>query len=131
MERVEVNVSWNIGHFFYNEHPQIVAFILTRLPEELVSEVLSLSQVEVRNDIVYRLATLGTVPLGALEDLEESLISVLEETGSMRGVSPSHINGKDFTVNVLRGLDIADRESVLSYLDGEDNPLAEDIRTSF
>jgi flagellar motor switch protein FliG len=56
------------------EHPQIMAIVLAHLEPEVAAEALQLLPVEMQEDIVYRIATLGPVSNEALDDLEQLLL---------------------------------------------------------
>jgi len=56
-----------------NEHPQVMAVVMTHLEPRIAADVLSLLPATCQEDVVYRVATLGPVALEALDELEITL----------------------------------------------------------
>ncbi|GLT00196.1 flagellar motor switch protein FliG [Sphingobium jiangsuense] len=59
-----------IAAIIENEHPQVMAVVLTHLEPRVAADVLSMLPAAWQEDVVYRVATLGPVPLEALDELE-------------------------------------------------------------
>lgn len=59
-----------------HEHPQIQAIVLAHLDHNSAANVLDLLPVEVQDDVVYRVATLGPVSAEALDELEQLMTTV-------------------------------------------------------
>jgi len=78
-----------IAAIIENEHPQVMAVVLTHLEPRVAADVLSMLPAAWQEDVVYRVATLGPVPLEALDELEIILANapVATSTGatSQRG----------------------------------------------
>ena len=68
-----------IAHRLAAEHPQIVAAILVQLEPELAASVLKISTERLRNDVVFRIATLKAIRPAALKDLRDVMRAVLAE----------------------------------------------------
>ena len=68
-----------IAHRLAAEHPQIVAAILVQLEPELAASVLKISTERLRNDVVFRIATLKAIRPAALQDLRDVMRAVLAE----------------------------------------------------
>lgn len=68
-----------IAHRLAAEHPQIVAAILVQLEPELAASVLKISTERLRNDVVFRIATLKAIRPAALKDLHDVMRAVLAE----------------------------------------------------
>ncbi|MEG3638742.1 flagellar motor switch protein FliG [Magnetococcus sp. PR-3] len=118
-----------VATFLANEHPQSIALIISQLNAEQASFVIDYLAPEVQQEVIYRMAKLGNLPPGALEDIEESLLAELEAMGASRGLYTSEGGGGVQKVAEL--LNLMPRETsdkLLAFLDEEDNPLAEDVR---
>ncbi|MBF0123839.1 MAG: flagellar motor switch protein FliG [Magnetococcales bacterium] len=118
-----------VANFLTSEHPQSIALILSQLQMEQASFVIDFLPSEVQQEVIYRMAKLGNLPPGALEDIEESLLAELEALGATRGMYSQQGGGGVRKVAEL--LNLMSRETadkLLAYLDEEDNPLAEDVR---
>lgn len=70
-----------------SEHPQIAALVLAHLDPGVAADVLQLLSEDTQADIVYRVATLGTVSAEALDDLERLLLRQVNKAGS-QGTGP-------------------------------------------
>ncbi len=70
-----------------SEHPQIAALVLAHLDPGIAADVLQLLGEDTQADIVYRVATLGTVSAEALDDLERLLLRQVNKAGS-QGTGP-------------------------------------------
>ena len=72
-----------------NEHPQVMAIILAHLEPANAAAVLALLPIDMQDDVVYRIATLGPVSGEALDELEEMLATAKpaaqKGTSSQRG----------------------------------------------
>ena len=78
-----------IAQAIENEHPQIMALVLAHLDAPAAADVLQLLPLDMQDDIVYRIATLGPVTAEALDDLEALLMrrgtKTATSTASQRG----------------------------------------------
>lgn len=59
-----------IAQIIEHEHPQIMALVLAHLDAAAAADVLQLLPLDMQDDVVYRVATLGPVTADALDDLE-------------------------------------------------------------
>lgn len=66
-----------IAELIKNEHPQIIAVILSHLDYDQAADVLKLFAERLRNDVMLRIATLEGVQPTALRELNESLSRTL------------------------------------------------------
>ena len=60
----------SIAELIQDEHPQIVALIVSYLDFGLASDVLGLLEVDLQSEVILRIATLETVDPAALRELE-------------------------------------------------------------
>ncbi|MBF0186755.1 MAG: flagellar motor switch protein FliG [Magnetococcales bacterium] len=118
-----------VATFLGNEHPQSIALILSQIQTEQASFVIDFLAPDVQQEVIYRMAKLGNLPPGAMEDIEESLLTELEALGAARGLYTQEGGGGVQKVAELLNMmsrEIADK--LLAFLDEEDNPLAEEVR---
>jgi flagellar motor switch protein FliG len=66
-----------VADLISNEHPQIIATILAHLPRTQASSVMDFIPKDVRNDVMLRIATLGSVSSSALTELNDVLTKLL------------------------------------------------------
>ena len=118
-----------LGQFLCHEHPQTIALILSKVTPAFASNILLVFSEDIKNEIMYRISKLGGLPLGALEDLEECLLKELNQIDNSKASGVYKIiNGVNVTAKILQSFDQETEERTLSYLDEEDNPLAEEVR---
>ncbi|MBF0611413.1 MAG: flagellar motor switch protein FliG [Magnetococcales bacterium] len=118
-----------VATFMANEHPQTISLVLSRVHTEQASMVLEFLPPDVQQDVVFRMAKLGNLPPGAIEDIEESLLMELDALGATRGLYTSQGGGGVKKVaELLNTLPRELSDKLLAYLDEEDNPLAEEVR---
>ncbi|MBF0283496.1 MAG: flagellar motor switch protein FliG [Magnetococcales bacterium] len=118
-----------VATFMANEHPQTIALVLSRIQTEQASFVLDYLPSDTQQDVIYRMAKLGNLPPGAMEDIEESLLTELDALGATRGLYTQEGGGGVKKVAELLNLMSRDTsDKLLAYLDEEDNPLAEEVR---
>lgn len=118
-----------VATFLATEHPQSIALIISQLQSEQASFVIDFLAQDIQQEVIYRMAKLGNLPPGALEDIEESLLTELDALGATRGGYAQEGGGGVKKVAEL--LNMMSREvsdKLLAYLDEEDNPLAEEVR---
>ncbi|MBF0588650.1 MAG: flagellar motor switch protein FliG [Magnetococcales bacterium] len=118
-----------VATFLSNEHPQSIALMLSQLHTEQSSFVMDYLAPDIQQEVVYRMAKLGTLPPGALEDIEESLLTELEALGAARGLYTQEGGGGVKKVaELLNQMSREVSDKLLAFLDEEDNPLAEEVR---
>ncbi|MBF0308861.1 MAG: flagellar motor switch protein FliG [Magnetococcales bacterium] len=118
-----------VANFLANEHPQSIAMVLSQLATDQAAFTLDFLPPDVQQEVIYRMAKLGNLPPGALEDIEESLLAELDALGATRGLYTSQAGGGVKKVAELlnqMSRDISDK--LLAFLDEEDNSLAEEVR---
>lgn len=118
-----------VATFLANEHPQTIALILSQVHTDQSAFILEYLPPDVQQDVVYRMAKLGNLPPGALEDIEESLLAELDALGATRGLYTQQGGGGVKKVaELLNQMPRETSDKLLAYLDEEDNPLAEEVR---
>jgi len=101
-----------------NEHAQIAAYILSRLPSELAAQVLLAQSATMRADIVTRNLHLRPVSQKAENILSASLRPLL--ANQMRGAETSHYKQVATILNQLGKSELDDMLVSLSAIDSQD-----------
>ena len=118
-----------VATFLASEHPQSIAMIVSQLQPEQASYVIDYLVAETQQQVVYRMAKMASLPPGALDDIEASLLTELDALGAgQAGFSQDTGGGVKKVAELLNLMsrDISDK--LLAFLDEEDNPLAESVR---
>ncbi|MEO8037371.1 MAG: flagellar motor switch protein FliG [Betaproteobacteria bacterium] len=114
-----------VAELIKNEHPQIIATILVHLDADQASEVLATFVERLRNDVLFRIATLEGVQPAALRDLNEVLTQLL--TGSDK-LKKSAMGGVGAAAEILNFMGAQYESSVTSYIREVDADLAQKIQ---
>jgi len=114
----------SVAELMRHEHPQIVAAMLVHLESDHAAEILKLFTERQRNEVLVRVATLDGIQPSAMRDLNEVLNQVL--AGSDR-VKKSNLGGVKPAAEIINMLGGTLETSVLDYIRGADNDLAQKI----
>jgi flagellar motor switch protein FliG len=111
--------------FLNKEHPQTIAVILSHLhPEQTAGALKELSK-DIRNDVVYRIATLGKISPQTLKQIEKV---VDELAGGAISQSVSKIGGPKSLAAVLNRTSLGFSKEVMAEIEGLDYDLATEIK---
>lgn len=113
-----------IAELIRNEHPQIIATILVHLDRDHASGVLVNFDERVRNDVMFRIATLDGIQPNALKELNDVLSKVL--AGGDR-VRKAPLGGAKTAAEILNFLGGTVEGSVLGAIRDNDSELAQKI----
>jgi len=69
--------AFSVADFIKNEHPQIIATILSHLEAEQSAEILGHFTERLRQDVILRIATLDSIKPTALRELNEGMLKML------------------------------------------------------
>lgn len=108
-----------------DEHPQVVALVLSSLRIEQAAEIVALLPAPLRDEALLRVATLGEVPSGALEELNELIEK--QVMGNINAASTSRIGGPKRAAEILGRLDSDVEGQVLDKIKEADTDLGERI----
>ena len=119
------NLKWMearaVAELIRNEHPQIMAIVLSYLDPDHSAEVLKFLPERVRSDVMLRIATLDTIPANALNELNE----ILEKQFSgQQGSKTSSVGGLKTAANILNFVDGALEQQILGNIGEVDNELS-------
>jgi flagellar motor switch protein FliG len=108
-----------------NEHPQIIAIVMSYLESEHAAEVLQHLPERARSDVLMRIATLDGVPPVALQELNE----VLEKQFSGNSnVQSSGVGGVKTAAGILNFMDSEMESAITETITEYDADLADEIQ---
>ncbi|BCJ85259.1 flagellar motor switch protein FliG [Effusibacillus dendaii] len=114
-----------ILNFIQNEHPQIIALVLSYLEPPQAGMILSALPQELQVDVARRIALMDRTSPEVVSDVEQ----VLENKLSQMAVHDfSAGGGIDGIVQVLNGVDRATEKTILEALELQDPELADEIK---
>jgi flagellar motor switch protein FliG len=112
-----------IAEMIRNEHPQIIAIVLSFLDADQAADVLSELSERVQHDILMRIATLDGIQPAALQELDQ----ILErQFAGASNVKSSSLGGVKTAANILNLMDSA--EDVLEKITDTDEELSLNIQ---
>lgn len=108
-----------------NEHPQIIAIVLSYLESDHAAEVISHLPERARPDVLMRIATLDGIAPAALQELN----AVLEKqfTGSA-GTQTSEVGGVKVAAGILNFIESASEAAITETITETNAKLAQDIQ---
>lgn len=114
-----------VAEIVRNEHPQIVAIVLSHLDPDHAAEVLSFMQKSVASDVVIRIANLESIQPSALKELDE----ILEKRFSGRqAVQSAGVGGVKSAANIMNFLESSLGEELMADIEGQDKDLGTQIQ---
>lgn len=114
----------SVAELLRNEHPQIIAAILSHLDFDQTSSVLRVFTERQRNEVLVRIATLDGIQPMALKDLNEVMSQVLAGGERMK---KSSLGGVKTAAEIINMLGSSIEASVLDYIREADADLAQKI----
>lgn len=114
-----------LAGFLQKEHPQTIALILSNLSPEQTAQVFTELSEEVRNDVSFRMATLGKVSPSLLAEMEQALegIAETEITQNM-----SSMGGTKSVAAILNKCSNATAKAILEHIEQKEGQLAGEIK---
>ena len=111
----------SIGEMVVEEHPQVIAIILSVLEYDIAADVLNFIPAEVRAEVIQRVASLETIHPSAMEELE----NVMREQFSSNSSAKSSSFGGIKTAAKIMNFTKSDMETaIISGVTGIDEELA-------
>jgi flagellar motor switch protein FliG len=114
-----------LASFLQKEHPQTVALVLSNLSGDQTSGVLAEFPDALRNEVAFRIATLGKVSPTLLTEIEDVLSQVAEAEISQ---NMSTVGGTKSVANVLNKINNATAKNILEFMDSKDPNLANEVK---
>ncbi len=115
----------SIADLIRNEHPQVVAIVLSFLESDQAAAVLQVFPEPVRVDVVLRIATLEGIQPQALQELND--IMERQFTGNS-AVKSSSVGGVRTAANILNFLDRSIEQEIIDSIKDVDGDLAATIQ---
>jgi len=108
-----------------NEHPQIIAIVMSHLEPDQAAEALKLLPQRTRVDVLLRIATLDGIPPNALHELN----AVMErQFAGSQTVKASSIGGEQCAANILNYMDSSQEQAILGDITHIDAALGHRIQ---
>ena len=114
-----------IADLVRNEHPQIIAIVLSHLDPDQAADVIKVLPERVRPDVLVRIATLDGIPPNALNELND--VMARQFAGS-QNIKSSSIGGIKVAANILNFMDSGQDEVILGSIGEIDDALGTRIR---
>lgn len=115
----------SVAELIQNEHPQIIAIILSYLESDMSAEILSLFPEKVRADLLLRIATLESVQPAAMRELNETLEKQLKGGNS---VQSSSIGGPKAAADILNFIESSNEAAIMEKIKEVDEDLGQEIQ---
>lgn len=114
-----------IADLIRNEHPQIMAIVMSHLEPDQAAETLKNFPERMRADVLLRVATLDNVPPVALNELNE----VMEKQfAGAQGSKATTIGGIKTAANILNFVDGGQDQAILTAIGKVDQALCDQIQ---
>ena len=114
-----------IADLVRNEHPQIIAIVLSHLDSDQAADVLKMLPERARTDVLLRIATLDGIPPNALNELNE----IMErQFAGNQNLKSSSIGGVKVAANILNFMDSGQDQAILSSITQVDADLGSRIQ---
>ena len=114
-----------IADLVRNEHPQIIAIVMSHLDPDQAAEALKLMPERTRADVLLRIATLDGIPPNALNELNE----IMErQFAGNQNLKSSAVGGVKVAANILNFMDTGQDQGLLSAIRKVDEKLGQRIQ---
>jgi flagellar motor switch protein FliG len=125
MDRIAAMDPVVLGGVLENEHPQVVAAILSQLPADRAAKLVEALPEALRAAALTRLGSMTEVPAGLLEEVATALSEDLPPPGVEAALS---VDGIGRSAQLVRKLKKETSESLLTEIEGHDAQLVAAIR---
>ena len=117
----------SVAELISDEHPQIMALIISYLEPGVAADVLTLLPEETQSDIIHRIATLETVQPDALAELERVMQLKFKTNTSLRA---SSVGGIKDAASIMNFTKQNMEQRIMKTLGEKDRNLAKEIQES-
>ncbi len=114
-----------VANLLQKEHPQTIGLILSNLRLDQAAEVLGAFNHELRNDVLYRIATLGKVSPTMIAEIEAALEGLVQ---AELGHSMSAMGGPKSVAAILNKLGTETAKEITEAFEQRDAQLATQIK---
>jgi flagellar motor switch protein FliG len=117
--------SHSVSEIIGQEHPQIVAIVLSYLEPEHSAEILTFLPENIRADILMRIATLDGIQPAALNELNDILEVQLSNRDKIKTTA---VGGVKVAAKILNSIDNSMESEILDDINGSDAMLGQQIQ---
>jgi flagellar motor switch protein FliG len=110
--------------FIQAEHPQTVAFLMTKMNADQAANILTHMQEEMQTDVLIRISNLNTVKADVVDEVREVLRSQLRSSD----LQDEEIGGPKSAADILNFVDRNNEERIITEIEEMFPDLAEQIR---
>lgn len=115
----------SVAELIQNEHPQIIAIILSYLESDMSAEIIALFPEKVRADLLLRIATLESVQPAAMRELNDTLEKQLKGGSN---VQSSSIGGTKAAADILNFIESSSEAEIMDKIKEVDEDLGQEIQ---
>jgi len=117
-----------IASFIGDEHPQLIALVLSHLPPDSAAHVIANLEESSRTDVARRIATMDRISPDVVQEVAEFLEQKLAAVLRAGVTGGNEMGGVSSVVAILNQTERASEQQILSELEQSDPELAEQIR---
>ena len=110
-------------NFVMQEHPQTIALVLTQLDAQQAADILTQLPAELRNEVMYRFATMDRVPPDMIKSIEASIESTIDIN-----VRADTFGGVNVAAEILNQVGQTVEKAVLEDMSIRNPEMAENIK---
>lgn len=113
-----------VAELIRNEHPQIIAIVLSYLDSDQSAEILSIFPENLRVDVMLRIASLDGIQPAALKELDEIMERQFSGAGNLKA---SNVGGVKVAANIMNMMDGQGEQALMERLREQDDVLGQRI----
>jgi len=117
--------STQILNVIHNEHPQIIALVLSYIEPKQSAQIIASLPSERQTEIISRIASMGSTSPEYVKEAERILERKITSMGFQENIV---VGGIDTIVELINSLDRSSEKNILESLDVNDSELADEIR---
>jgi len=114
-----------MDNFINSEHPQTIAFLMTKMTADQAADMLSRMKEDLQTDIILRISQLDNVKSHVIDEVREVLRAQLRGVGLRE---EEQLGGTKAAADILNFVDRASEERIVGEIEEGDAELAEEIR---
>ena len=118
--------SQQLVNFLQKEHPQTISLILAHLMPDQTADVLADFPEKLRQDVAFRIATLGKISPALLAEVE-AVVDSLAETVISQDLS--ELGGSHSVAEILNKANKNTEKTILEFIERRDPELASEIKS--
>ena len=122
IRRVDSNQILNVIH---NEHPQIIALVLSYIDARQSAQIIASLPSERQTEIISRISNMGSTSPEYVKEAERILERKISSMGFTENIV---VGGIDTIVEIINSLDRSSEKNILESLDVNESELADEIR---